>query len=291
MSSRSFENDAIPPANTTRPDNMTPSSESNDKKRPADAQLSETCEGNNNADVISSKIAKVEHAPACETNRDNLVDVASQLKLTDGTRIEVRWEVSEEIRWWGGILLPPQTDQIHVLKDEHDQVCVPVRQIDYDPYVEAGFPDRSVESVCFLSDHSLLVLSEDTRAFWRKEGDQWEATNEEEEELKLMHCEEDTGVIATSDDDVSISSSSPEDALQIVLNTVLQTALQKTGIMDKMVKLPASQQGFIAERIARAKEKLKNKLLEQAQVAEDGLERVITKENVLQCMQELQEDL
>lgn len=96
---------------------------------------------------------------------------------------------------------------------------------------------------------------------------------------------------ASDDDDVSISSSSPEDALHMILNGVLQTALQKTGVMDRMEKLPQSQQGMIAERIANAKEKLMNKLLEQSQAGDGGLERVITKEHVLQCMQELQDDL
>lgn len=304
MSSRSVTNDAITlplpeikgsTDDITSSDNLTSSSESNSKKRPADAHLSEASKDNRNEycdNIASNKMTKVENAQTSETSCNNHIDVASDLKLAEGTRVQVRWEVSDEIRWWGGILLPPQANQIHVLKDEDDEVCVPIRQIDYDPYIEGGFPDRSVESVCFLSDHSLLVLSEDTRAFWRKEGDLWEPTNEEEDELKLIQQGEDeTGVNSTSDDEISISSSSPEDALQLVLNTVLQTALQKTGIMDKMGKLPASQQGFIAERIARAKEKLKNKLLEQAQVVEGGLERVITKENVLQCMQELRGDL
>jgi hypothetical protein len=229
-------------------------------------------------------------------NKQNFVDIAKELKLEEGTLIQVRWEISigdkEEVKWWSGILLPQIERQTHTLHDDDDEVVVPIRQIDYEPYIEGGFPDRSVENVCFLSDHSILNLSDDARAFWRKEGDDWEPSNEDEDELKLLSGDyKPEANTASDDDDVSISSSSPEDALHMILNSVLQTALQKTGVMDRMEKLPQSQQGMIAERIAKAKEKLMNKLLEQSMVGDGGLERVITKEHVLQCMQELQDDL
>jgi hypothetical protein len=134
-------------------------------------------------------------------------------------------------------------------------------------------------------------MSDDTRAFWRKEGDDWEPSNEDEDERNLLSGDYGTDANVASDDDVSVSSSSPEDALHMILNGVLQTALKKTGVMDRMEKLPQSQQGIIAERIAKAKEKLMNKLLEQSMNGDGGLQRVITKEHVLQCMQELQDDL
>lgn len=277
-------------------------STSTSKKRPSDYELhtdhdpSKTKQEIEREHKILRMSDKDENCLDAPRRSEHFVDIAKILKLDEGARVQVRWEISigdkEEVKWWSGILLPQIDDQIHTLHDEDDEVVVPVRQIDYDPYTEGGFPDRSVENVCFLSDHSILNLSDDARAFWRKEGDDWEPSNEDEDEMKLFSGDyEKNENAASDDDDVSISSSSPEDALHMILNGVLQTALQKTGVMDRMEKLPQSQQGMIAERIANAKEKLMNKLLEQSQAGDGGLERVITKEHVLQCMQELQDDL
>lgn len=284
------------------PGNPTSTSTSASKKRSADDELrNEHSFDQSNGSIrkenkVSRREDRDENVLDTVQNKASFVDIAQELKLAEGTRIQVRWEISigdkEEIKWWSGILLPQNEGQTHTLHDDDDEVIVPVRQIDYDPYIEGGFPERSVEHVCFLSDHSILNIRDDTRAFWRKEGDDWEPSNEDEDELNLLRG--DYGMeanVASDDDDVSVSSSSPEDALRMILNNVLQTALQKTGVMDRMEKLPQSQQGMIAERIARAKEKLMNKLLEQSMIGDGGLQRVITKEHVLQCMQELQDDL
>jgi hypothetical protein len=284
--------------------NPTSTSTSASKKRPADDELSNEHIFDQSDDgvgrenkVLRRKDTKDTDENVLDTsqNRTSFVDIAQELKLAEGTRVQVRWEISigdkEEIKWWSGILLPQNEGQTHTLHDDDDEVVVPVRQIDYDPYIEGGFPERSVEHVCFLSDHSILNMSDDARAFWRKEGDDWEPSNEDEDERNLFNGDYGTEADVASDDDVSVSSSSPEDALHMILNSVLQTALKKTGVMDRMEKLPQSQQGIIAERIAKAKEKLMNKLLEQSMIGDGGLERVITKEHVLQCMQELQDDL
>jgi hypothetical protein len=237
------------------------------------------------------------------SNISNIIDIAKDINLEPGARLQVQWDLHfdgadegvemKQTKWWGGTLLQPD-GRTHELQDGEDRVKVPIRVIDYDPYVEAGFPERSLEDVCFLSDHSLLNISSDSRAYWRREDDAWEPTGDlDEEERKIMSTEGNV-----SDDEISVSSTSKEDALKIILDTVLQNALQKAGIVEKMKKLDAFQQRLMAEKIARAKRKLTEKLLEQ--VASDdgkdnenavGFETVITKEHIAKCMEELQNDL
>jgi len=294
-------------------------------------------------------------------NNPCIIDIAETLNLQPGARIEVQWDLhfdhldhddddddappphEKQTRWWGGTLLQPDS-RTHTLQDDHDDespsssatavaispskqdaVTVPIRVIDYDAYIEGGFLDRSLEDVCFLSDHSLLNVDSDARAYWRKEGEDWEPSlGMDEEERKLMAMPRFDGAAAVaaagvaggaaaaaayqSDDDISVASTSREDALRVVLDTVLQSAMQKAGVMGKMSKLEASQRSVMAEKIARVREKLTEKLMEQlnrddadADAAgnnggnsldnDQGLEKVITKEHVAKVMQELQKDL
>lgn len=234
-----------------------------------------------------------------------------------------------QTRWWGGTLLHSD-GRMHTLDDQgsNDMVQVPIRVIDYDPYIEGGFPDRSLEDVCFLTDHSLLNMGSsesESRMWWRKESDTWMPSSDmDEEERKLMYGpvspsrgqnNSNSAAAASnmSDDEISVTSTSREDALKVVLNTVLQGALQKAGIGEKMNQLHPSQQSFMAEKIARAKEKLAENLMKQlnnsgaaatAPTGENGAgegeggesknggdveQGVITKEHVQKCMEELKD--
>ena len=87
------------------------------------------------------------------------------------------------------------------------------------------------------------------------------------------------------------------------MDTVLKSAMQKSGVMGKMSKLEASQQSFMAEKIAKAKAMLTEKLIEQLKdtVQNDssdntdgdkgGKEMIVTKEHVTRCMEEIGKDL
>ncbi len=276
-----------------------------------------------------------------------MIDIAQTLNLQPGQRIEVRWDLHfdepaqvqelpdigthhvgggtetegkppltqtrTQTRWWGGTLLHPD-GRMHILQDQdpsskdEDIVQVPVRVIDYDPYIEGGFPDRSLEDVCFLTDHSLYNMASDSRMWWRKHGDAWMPGEDmEEEERKLMtNTDMNTNATSnanqtTSDDEISVTSTSREDALRVVLDSVLQGALLKAGIDKRMNQLDPSQQSFMAEKIAKAKEKLTENLMEQLNnnnntdddkngndsSATRSLEQVVTKEHIQKCMEDL----
>jgi hypothetical protein len=102
-------------------------------------------------------------------------DICEQvLGLKGGDRVEVLWDISpeeeeetpasadvaaakSETRWWGATLLPPDSPvRYYTFDDEEgdeavDLESVPIRVLDYDPYVEGGFPDKSLNDVAFLS--------------------------------------------------------------------------------------------------------------------------------------------
>lgn len=263
-----------------------------------------------------SKQLRVDPGPGGElhginTSHDNeivdktvgeIVDVAETLSLKPGSRIEVRWDLSfddteqnqpegnvnttpqSETRWWGGNLLPDD-GRTYTLNTGDDQVTVPIRSIDYDPY-PPSFQDRSIEDVCFLSNHSLLNVSSDSRTCWRVEGDSWEPSPNDD--LDVEGCDEED-----IDDEISVASASQEDGLREVLDTILKSAVEKSGIMAKMQSLDRSKQSEMATKIAATKERLVEKLLEKLNNNDenDGVEKVITPDIVKTVMSELANEL
>lgn len=218
-------------------------------------------------------------------------------------------------RWWGATLLQPD-GRTHVLSDDGgdflsspvptpkkpaDAATVPLRVLDYDPCVEYGFPERSLEEVVFLSDHNLLNMSSGTRAHYRREGTAWEPT-------AVMQIGEDglaeadlgqtvggataaaaeSAVAKTSNDEAAVTVSG-EEGIRNILDSVLMKALG--GVSDKMGKLDAAQQRIVAGKIAEAKEKLVAKMLETHDESNGGGAHIITPELVKRCMEEMGQDL
>ena len=83
-------------------------------------------------------------------------------------------DTKEETRWWGATLLPVEKPVRYFTfseaEDEEDDespvssgssanpsasfeagIRVPIRVLDYDPYIEGGFPENSLNEVAFLS--------------------------------------------------------------------------------------------------------------------------------------------
>lgn len=301
--------------------------------------------------TLSSSSEPKKHKPNEHKIKENLtttVDIAETLNLQPGARIEVQWDLhfenyddannynstkdntetteNKQTRWWGGTLLQPDSRTRTLQDDESssfitDEVTVPIRVIDYDPFPEGGFLERSLEDVCFLSDHSLLNIASDTRAYWRKEGEDWEPSMDADEEERALMADDAAGTSGpiegglpagltdpgrssaaaagdqSDDDSISVTSASKEDALKVILDTVLMSAMQKSGVLGKMNQLEASQKSFMAAKIAMAKEKLSQKLMEQLNANGSGNNTgsgggggggVITEEHVVKCVEEFQ---
>mmetsp|Transcript_9289 Transcript_9289/g.10796 ORF Transcript_9289/g.10796 Transcript_9289/m.10796 type:complete len:316 (+) Transcript_9289:163-1110(+) len=288
------------------------------KRRRCDSPVSRDVEKKRENSVqIQSSQASIKNG------KDEILDVAAVIGLTPGTRIEVRWDIDydvddkdngavvdttksvKETKWWGGTLLSPD-DRTHTIEDDdsgriRDSITVPIRVIDYDPYLPY-YPDRSNEEVCFLTDHSLLNLASASRACWRLEGDSWDAPmNMDDEEEQIMRKSRNPlatagGLEERNDDDISVTSASQEDGLRSLLDTILKSALKSTGVMTKMKSMEPSQQRFMAERIAQTKERLIEKFLEKIRSNDDtnldeGVGRVITPELVKDVMEDLGKEL
>ena len=243
---------------------------------------------------------------------------------------QIRMRTTTVTKWWGAVLLPPD-GRTHVLTDDGgdfgsspppvtpkkpaDAATVPVRTLDYDAFPTHGFPDRSVEDVVILSDHTLLNMSSGSRAHYRAEGTGWEPSDSEQIGVDGL-CGADLGgevadgtatvpVATPSSSDAAAtaaaSSTSPfvtvdgEEGIRTVLDSVLMKAM--TGVSDQLGRLNAAQQRVVAAKIADAKEKLVAKMVEARDgsgggSANDGAGRtVITPEYVKQCMEEVGKEL
>lgn len=271
---------------------------------------------------IQSKTTGTETAVEEPGSPLEVIDVAQSLNLEPGARIQVRWDIDyedertkamkHEMKWWSATLLPhdgrlttlEDPDTSTTPEEASSQIQIPVRVIDYDPYPERGFHKQSLEEVGFLSNHSLLNLDTLTRTCWRTEGDAWQESNQESD---LVRTPQEACVVMGlppglaegnrsehgDGDTISVASASQEDALRTVVNTVLQTALVKSGVEIKLKTMDAGMQAQMATKIANAKEQLIEKLLKvtgEVKVGESAL-NVVTPEHIKICMEQLGQEL
>jgi hypothetical protein len=169
-----------------------------------------------------------------------LLDLATTMGFKAGLRFEVQWEITQgesgddaagadaeeekvETRWWGATLL------------EHDgrtEDSVAVRVLDYDPYPEGGFPERSREDVIFLGRDVLIDPNTHEEMQYRPLGD------------------DDSGAVWLG-----------REGVEEVVNATLANAMQKNS--KSWNGLSRAQQASIADIIAKKKEKLLELLLSQ----------------------------
>lgn len=229
--------------------------ELNRKKRSIENEEKKDAKRPNCKDKPKPAVDTEETRNSTKERLDNC-DVAKDMKLIPGSRVEVQWELhsgeDEQVvttRWWGGTLLP-HDGRMHTFDDGHgDQVIVPIRVIDYDPYAEGGFPDRSLEDVCFLTDHTVQVMESDSSSYWRLEKENWEPTVDIDDYSRKLVVESGgvlhlAAVVARS----KIEGSSNETLVQNLMGEVLKSAMETTGVMDKMKKLNPSQQAMMPKK-------------------------------------------
>ena len=158
------------------------------------------------------------------------LDLAETLGYKAGDRFEVQWEIHEQsndeassevpkTRWWGATLL------------EHDgrtEDSVAIRVLDYDPYPEGGFPERSQEDVIFLGKTTLVNPVSQDELTYRQEG---------------------------SDTTIWLRRGQVEDVVNETLKNALQNNSRAWGSMSQ------AQQALVAGAVAEKKEKLVDLLL------------------------------
>jgi len=179
-----------------------------------------------------SKRSRSECLP--QEENEELLDLAETMGLKPGDRLEVLWQVGEDnsdhddtnddknvlTHWWGATLL------------EHDgrtEDSVAIRVLDYDPFPEGGYPDRSLEDVVFINKDVIVDFETQGELTFRREG-------EEEPDIYLGQSQ-----------------------IEEVVNATLMNAFHKNSAAWN--KLDRAQQARIADIIATKKEKLLNLLL------------------------------
>jgi hypothetical protein len=219
------------------------------KKRSAEAEI-ETYETFNPADTSSNSSKKVCAAPS-----KVVIDKAVQLGLKPGDRIEVQWQIGnddededeeEEVddgdkketircRWWPATLLEHDGQSV-IIDDQGEKVAVAIRVLDYDPYPEGGFPERSQEHVVFLGQGSIVDVETEERMAYRKQGEHY--GEDDDQPVVLLH----------------------EHEMEEYVNTMMASLIEKHS--DKFQKLPASVQAVVAERLSNDKSKFLDVLMQ-----------------------------
>ena len=166
---------------------------------------------------------EAEEQPKEETKKEEqpkeILDLAPEVGLADGTRLEVKWEVDGQLHWWGATLLPWNNEVV----DE----CVAVRQLKYDTCPEHGFDEESVEQAVFLGENLLTYPDSGEELYYRREGEDF-----------------------TSEEEGSPLKVSPAELVEQTLDNVMAKHKQQ------FEKLPAAMQAHIAEQISKKREQL-----------------------------------
>ncbi|GAB4816662.1 hypothetical protein N2152v2_003708 [Parachlorella kessleri] len=140
-----------------------------------------------------STVALFEGADAVE------VDLPSKIDLPVTSRVEVKWEVAAEgdegTDWWGA-RLEGKAEGKH---DGEGRQCYTLRYDAHD-----GF-EEELRNVTFLDERTLYDLEEDTELVWRREGDDWDESEDDEgegagaEQGAVLRMEDIRAAIATAE--------------------------------------------------------------------------------------------
>ena len=190
--------------------------------------------------VTSEAESKKSSASKRPREENNVLDLAKQLGYKAGDRIEVEWDVESvegdtaQRRWWGATLLEYETGEVE------DQVAI--RQIDYDPYPEGGFPFRSLERAVFVGPETLVDPETRDMFRFRREGATAAAT--------AAAGVSSTG--AEDDDDPTLVVAGND--IENVVNDTIMRAFEKN--QQQWNKLEPARQHELASMVERKKRKL-----------------------------------
>lgn len=159
-------------------------------------------------------------------------------------------------------------------------VNVPIYKLNYSPLEEHGFDSHSLEDVAFISNKTLLNLSTDEMMTFRRVGEPSPPSSP-----KPMN---DGNMTANSAPDTSAIATSfnGQDEIRLFMNGLMQRCLTNTGMDAKMKRLPASEQLAMAERIAKAKERMLERMMKETDKMGSG-NKVITADVVRKCMSQM----
>mmetsp|Transcript_9502 Transcript_9502/g.20595 ORF Transcript_9502/g.20595 Transcript_9502/m.20595 type:complete len:320 (+) Transcript_9502:121-1080(+) len=267
----------------------------------------------------SSSSSSAAAAAATAKTKEEVVDVAAELRFEPGDRIEVKWTINDDddesegdetmtkeatniedensktvTVWWGATLCG-KTEAMHTLSNEEKEeseididmhkspdVKVPIYRLNYSPLEEHGFETHSLEDVAFISNQTLLNLSTDEMMTFRKVGAPSPPPSPTPESIHTYKTSS-----TTTTDESSISQEfATQDEIKSFMNQLMQSCLKNTGMDEKMKNMPKSEQLVMAEKIRKAQDGFLGKMMKETEKMGEG-NRVITADVVRRCMTQM----
>ena len=236
----------------------------------------------------SITMSKTTQSSKKRKSADKDLDIAYDLDILPGQRLQVKWTIRDDDPnststsvWWSATL-QARTSQTHTLTAEErdeveleggddNKVTLPIYELDYDPLPAMGFAERAVEQVAFTSDRTLLNLSTEEIMLYRREG---ESSPPESQ--------------AGSDTEEEVDRHLTAEGISNLMDEIMNKSLVKSGLGDKLERLPMDKRQKFAEKMKEAKDKLFEKLMgEMDRVSGEGGDKVITGDVVKKCLSEM----
>ena len=137
--------------------------------------------------------------------------------------------------------------------------------IEYDPNVEAGFPDSATHRVSFLDEHTLVDITEESLLHWRQEGEHEFKEEEDEDVVDIKNYVD--------------KASRLEKALGVTFDESVADALEHSG-------LTACQQMAVAENIQNGIFMFRQELANV--VAGKGDDALVEEHEILEVIEKIQ---
>lgn len=190
---------------------------------------------------------------------------------------------SKSITVWWAATLSGKTDKMHALSDEEKSegaqnclysrpsVKVPIYKLNYAPLEELGFDSHSLEDVAFISNKTLLNLSTDEMMTFRISGEPSPPSSP----IPVINGNMTANRNGAPDESAVAAEFNGQEEIRTFMGRLMQQCLKNTGMQAVMKSLPAAEQLVMAERIAKAKDVMLEKMMKETDKMGTG-NKVIT---------------
>mmetsp|Transcript_2881 Transcript_2881/g.5094 ORF Transcript_2881/g.5094 Transcript_2881/m.5094 type:complete len:331 (-) Transcript_2881:190-1182(-) len=272
----------------------------------------------------SSAAAATVAATATTKTKEEVVDVAAELRFEPGDRIEVKWTINDDdddesdgegqkngdgdetmtkeannnvedenpktvTVWWGATLCG-KTEDMHTLSHEEKEESEITIDIYKSPEVKVPVYKLNYSP---LEEHGFETHSLEDVAFISNQTLLNLSTNEMMTFRKVGSPSPPHSPIpesnntSTTTDESSISQEfTTKDEIKSFMNTLMQSCLKNTGMDERMKNMPPSEQLVMAEKIREAQDGFFGKMMEETEKMGEG-NRVITADVVRRCMTQM----
>jgi len=301
--------DAQPPSKKQRVQDFPPESESNKTNVASVEGLDAAATSADTLPKLTNTVTLTsEDVGDVPTDRSPL-DLAETINLQSQARIEVMWDLEDEIskdaensvspfvpqqqptkqtRWWGATLLPLDGDKTnartHLLEDSNDpgadSCLMVVRELLYDPYPAGGYPNPSVSNVVFVSDHLVYDLDVENTCVFRVEGNNWEPT-----ELDLTEAPPEMSSPAPAIQPDELTFTPTPDGVTAMLDNMLTKVID--SVSTQLTSVDAARQAIVGEIMGRCRTVMAESLMRKVNDINGANQSELTGQHVAEIIEEI----